>query len=61
MTKLRGKYREANRASGKPAVNGWQHVALEFWHLLNTTYHCSGRGLEVSLGKPEDIRASRGS
>jgi hypothetical protein len=27
----------------------------EFWHLQNTTYHCSGRGSEVSLIKSEDI------
>jgi len=76
MTKLRGKYREANRAAGKPAVEGnesstredrewmatgciWDGTAAtaEFWHLLNTTYHCSGRCSEVSLVKPEDIRA----
>jgi len=76
MTKLRGKYREANRAVGKPAVEGnesstredrewmatgciWDGTAetAEFWHLLNTSYHCSGRCSEVSLVKPEDIRA----
>ena len=76
MTKLRGKYREQNRASGKPTVEGnesstredrewlatgciWDGTVetAEFWHLLNTTYHCSGRGSEVSLCKPEDIRA----
>ena len=76
MTKLRGKYREANRVSGKPAVEGnesstredrewlatgcvWDGSAetAEFWHLLNTTYHCSGRCSEVSLIKPDDVRA----
>lgn len=76
MTKLRGKCREANRASGKPTVEGnesstredrewlatgclWDGSAetAEFLHLLNTSYHCSGRGSEVSLCKPEDIRA----
>ena len=76
MTKLHGKCREANRASGKPAIEGnesstredrewlatgciWDGSAetAEFWHLLNTSYHCSGRGSEVSLGKPEAIRA----
>ena len=29
----------------------------EFLHLLNATHHCSGRGSEVSLCKPEDTRA----
>jgi hypothetical protein len=29
----------------------------EFLHLLNTSYHCSGRGSKVSLIKPEDVRA----
>ena len=76
MTKLRGKYRESNRASGKPAVEGiesstredrewlatgclWDGTAetAEFLHLLNTSYHCSARGLEVSLIKPEDARS----
>lgn len=76
MTKLRGKYCKANRASGKPAIEGnessthedrewlatgciWDGTGetAEFGHLLNATYHCSGRGSEVSLGKPEDIRA----
>jgi hypothetical protein len=27
--------------------------SAEFWHLLNTSYHCSGRGSEVSLITPE--------
>jgi hypothetical protein len=27
--------------------------SAEFWHLLNTSYHCSGRGSEVSLVTPE--------
>jgi hypothetical protein len=76
MTKLRGKYREANRVAGKPAVEGnesstredrewmatgciWDGTAetAEFWHLLNTSYNCSGWCSEVSLVKPEDIRA----
>ncbi|KAG7365133.1 hypothetical protein IV203_038336 [Nitzschia inconspicua] len=80
MSKLRGKYREANRASGKPTVEGnesstredreWLATGClwdgsvetaEFLHLLNTTYHCSGRGSEVSLIKPEDIRAVEAS
>ena len=28
--------------------------SAEFWHLLNTSYHCSGRASEVSLVSPED-------
>ena len=27
----------------------------EYWHLLNTTYHCCGRGSEVSLIKSEAV------
>jgi hypothetical protein len=27
--------------------------SAEFWHLLNTSYHCSGRGSEVSLVTPD--------
>ena len=73
-TKLRGKYREGNRALGKRMVEGkasstredreamatgcvWLGTAetAEFWHLLNTQYHCSGRGSEVSLIKPNDL------
>ncbi|KAG7356502.1 hypothetical protein IV203_001188 [Nitzschia inconspicua] len=27
----------------------------EFWHLCNTSYHCSGRGSEVSLIKTDGI------
>jgi hypothetical protein len=27
----------------------------EFWHLQNTSYHCSGRGSEVSLTKSDGI------
>lgn len=70
--KLRGMYREGNRASGKRMVQGkesstredreamatgciWHGTAetAEYWHLLNTSYHCSGRGSEVSLVTPE--------
>jgi hypothetical protein len=76
MTKLCGKYHEANQAAGKPAVEGnesstredqelmatgciWDGTAetAEIWHLLNTSYHCDGQCLEVSLVKPEGIRA----
>ena len=33
----------------------WHEIAelAEFWHLLNTSYHCGGRGNEVSLVTPE--------
>lgn len=75
--KLRGAYRESNRAAGKPALfepkasstrkdreamsTGciWLGTsdAAEFWHLLNTSYHCSGRGSEVSLLQAENINA----
>ena len=27
----------------------------EWWHLLNTSYHCSGRGGEVSLIKADGV------
>jgi hypothetical protein len=76
MTKLCGKYREANQAAGKPAVEGnesstredqeWIATGCildgtvetaEFWHLLNTSYHFGSQCLEVSLVKPEGIRA----
>ncbi|CAB9503235.1 expressed unknown protein [Seminavis robusta] len=29
--------------------------AAEFWHLLNTSYHCSGRGSEVALVRTESL------
>jgi hypothetical protein len=37
----------------------WDGTAetAEFWHLLNTSYHCSSWCSEVSFVKPEDIRA----
>eukprot|EP00934_Nitzschia_sp_Nitz4_P005655 Nitzschia sp. Nitz4//scaffold151_size53849//51193//51936//NITZ4_006733-RA/size53849-processed-gene-0.66-mRNA-1//1//CDS//3329537174//5645//frame0 len=28
----------------------------EFWHLLNATYHCSGRGSETALVKADDAK-----
>jgi hypothetical protein len=30
----------------------------EFWHLCNTSYHCLGRGSEVSLIKADDVTAT---
>ena len=27
----------------------------EFWHFLNTSYHCAGRGSEVSLVQAEGL------
>lgn len=74
--KLRGKYRESIRASGKKIVSGkapstkedreamatgciWLCTAesAEFWHLLSTSYHCAGRGSEVSLVTVEGTNA----
>ncbi|CAB9500266.1 expressed unknown protein [Seminavis robusta] len=73
LDKLRGFYRESNRAAGTRSTGGkasstrqdreamataciWLKTPqyAEFWHLLNTSYHCSGRGSEVSLIKPTD-------
>jgi hypothetical protein len=72
--KLRGKYREGNRKTGKPMTEGkasstredreamatrciWLGTAetAEFWHLLNTSYHCSGCGSEVSLVRVDGL------
>ena len=35
----------------------WQGTAetAEFWHILNASFHLSGRGSEVSLVKPEGL------
>ena len=74
--KLKGLYRESNRATGNS--NETEDVSstrqdreslataciwlgtpefAEFWHLQNTSFHCAGRGSEVSLIKSEGVTA----
>lgn len=54
MKSIEGSAHEDRECLAISCVWDGSAASAEFWHLLNASYHCAGRGSEVSLASPKD-------